>query len=147
MEVRVYLIIFIPLILFSEIISDVVISTSSTEVKEIYSPKFKRNPMVKSSVKESVTKKYLVDISTATVDAYSVKNFSLNGIIRYNNNREALLKNNISGELFILRGDGFLRSLRDIKKTIKNIKGEIKGKSVILYNTQTKESKEFFINN
>lgn len=130
--------------LFSQV-EDVVISTSSLNVKEIYLPKNKRNPMVKSNVYGTTTKKYSLELSTTSINTYSLNNFVLNGIIKYENGREALLKNNITGEIFILKNSGNLKSLSDSKKILKNIKGDIKGKSVVLYDSEKKETKEFVI--
>jgi len=130
--------------LFSQV-EDVVISTSSLTVKEIYLPKNKRNPMVKSSVYGTTTKKYSLELSTTSINTYSLNNFVLNGIIKYENGREALLKNNITGEIFILKNSGNLKSLSDSKKILKNVKGDIKGKSVVLYDSEKKETKEFVI--
>jgi len=136
--------IFISFMLYSQIEDNVIISTNAVGVKEIYSPKNKRNPMIKSNIYNTTTKKYNIFLSTTTITSYSLNNFSVSGIIRYKNMREALLKNNITGEVFVLK-NGYLRSLTDSKKVLKNIKGEIKGKSVILYDTEKDETKEFLI--
>jgi hypothetical protein len=86
-----------------------------------------------------------LELSTTSINTYSLNNFVLNGIIKYENGREALLKNNITGEIFILKNSGNLKSLSDSKKILKNIKGDIKGKSVVLYDSEKKETKEFVI--
>jgi len=140
-----FFLIFISFMIYSQIQENVIISSNTLNVNEIYSPKNKRNPMIKSNVYSSVTKKYSVDISTSADSFYSLDSFSLSGIINYKNEREALLKNSITGEIFILKDKKNLKSLNNSKKIINNIRGEINGRTVILYDTQKKETKEFYI--
>jgi hypothetical protein len=123
---------------------DVVISTNNLSLKEIYRPYVNRNPMVPSTVFQSVTLKYDIMMSTysASLSTSSLKNFALQGIIKYDNNKEALIKNTISGTTYILRNG----NIYDIKKNVlKDIKGEIRGKSVLLYNVKSKENIELFV--
>ncbi len=123
---------------------DVVISTQSKTAIDIYNPKKKRNPMVISNVKESVTLNYDINFSTDVIklNEFSVKNFSLQGIIRFMGIREALLKNNHTGEVYILRN----KKLYDIKKKeLTDIYGEIRGKSVYLKNKKNNEEVELFL--
>jgi hypothetical protein len=100
--------------------------------------------MVPSTVFQPVTLKYDIMMSTysASLSTSSLKNFALQGIIKYDNNKEALIKNTISGTTYILRNG----SIYDIKKNVlKDIKGEIRGKSVLLYNVKSKENIELFV--
>ncbi|MEF3280636.1 MAG: hypothetical protein K6357_06695 [Elusimicrobiota bacterium] len=125
---------------------DVVISTNASSVKEIYKPFVTRNPMVASQIMGPTTLKYdlkfssyTVNISTSILD---LDRFSLSGIIKSSDFREALLKDNFSGSIFILRNG----KVYDIKKNIiKDIRGEIRGKAILLYNTKNGQKKELIM--
>lgn len=124
---------------------DVFVSTTASSLKEIYKPYVKRNPMIEPQTKGSVTLKYDIKFSTFNLryDDLSVKAFSLQGIIKFFGSKEALLKNTINGEMYILR-DG---KIYDIKKVpLKNMTGEIRGKSVLIKNIEKKEEAELFLN-
>ncbi|NLH38569.1 MAG: hypothetical protein GX445_00695 [Elusimicrobia bacterium] len=117
--------------------SDVVISTTNVSVKEIYAPYVKRNPMVQSKVYGSKTLKYSIVNSTSPIkQEMSIKKFKLSGIIKYNDYREALLKDTMNDTAYILR-NGMLYDNK--KKVLKNIRGDIREKSVLLYDIISKD--------
>lgn len=117
---------------------DVVISTPVVSVKEIYTPHVKRNPMVQSKVYGSKTLKYSIIDSSSTIitPEISIKKFKLSGIIKYNDYREALLKDTVNDISYILR-NGMLYDTKN--KALKNIRGEIMEKSVWLYDIRSKD--------
>jgi hypothetical protein len=125
---------------------DVVISTTATSINEVYNPCVKRNPMIASTIKGSSTLKYDMKFSSVTIsnDDFYLKSFVLTGIIKLFDKKEAILKNLLNNEMYILRNN----KLYDIKKVpLNGIKGEIRGKSVYLYDIEKKQGVELYLNN
>lgn len=126
------------------IVENVIISTNSLSIKELYNPRNLRNPMIATTDNLPTTLNYDINFQNSLFTSTdTLNNFILSGIIRSDNYREALLKNKSTNEMYILKNG----RVYDVKRNVlKNIKGEIKGKSVVLYDVEKKERKELFIN-
>jgi len=120
-------------------VPNVTISTASKSVAEIYRPANGRDPMVISSVYASQTEnRKLVDSKqpAVTVSSFTVKNLVLSGIIEYSNRKEALLKDQATGLIYVLK-NGILYDGR--KNRVAGVKGSVKGKQVTLISDGNKD--------
>ncbi len=124
----------------AQIVSDVVISTQSVK---LYIPVNQRNPMVRSSIKSPITLKYSYSKSTSpAISEFSVDNLVLEGIMSNPNFKEALLRDKITGEMYIVRY-GRIYTLN--RRLIEGYSVEIVGKGVIVYDKKKGSRKELII--
>lgn len=116
---------------------DVVISTNSSLSKEVYKPYVKRNPMVQSSIKASTMAEYEIKFSTFQRQSGSIiESFLLIGIVKSNGLKEAILKDTLTDEIYILKNKKICNLA---KKCLKDLTGEVSGNSVYLRDNTQKE--------
>lgn len=119
---------------FSQIVPNVSISTMSKTVDAIYKPVNKRDPMLQSFVYKDQTagriassSEQKIKVSTSTSLSSQV-DYSLIGIVQFEDRKEALLRDS-EGKIYFVR-DG---NLYDNKKNIvKGVKAYIKGKQITI---------------
>jgi len=109
---------------------DVAVSTPAPTVDQVYRPANMRDPLKVSVVfgdEHSPSAKAPgggLDKST-----FSVYNLSLTGIMEDSRSKEAMLADNVTGVIYILKGGRLLDAKR---KQLPGVSGVIKGKQVIL---------------
>jgi hypothetical protein len=113
---------------------NVVISTESKNVENIYKPNNYRDPMVMpANLKES---NYNIKISTVSSSSFSIKDLSLVGMLQYEEGvKEALVRDGNMSVYTVKDG----KLYNDKKKPIKDIKCFIKNNQVVIRDLKSKE--------
>lgn len=139
------LLFFLSFFLKSQIVDDVVISTQSISERKIYKPSNLRNPMVRPLNFYPTTLNYKYSKSTSTQsDVFNIDNIVLNGIMSTTNFKEALLRDVVNGNMYIVRY-GKIYMLN--RKQVEGYTAEILGKGVIIYDKKNNKRVELIISN
>lgn len=105
-------------------------STPTLTVEQVYRPASMRDPFKLATVfgdeHDPTSRGSIADLANST---FSVYNLSLTGIMEDSRSKEAMLADNVTGIIYILKGGRLLDSK---KKQIPGVSGVIKGKQVIL---------------
>lgn len=126
----------------SQIVGDVIISTTSSS--KLYKPFNYRNPMVRTSNMSPVTLKYSYSVSNKEQNIeFDIDNMILEGIMYNSNFKEAILRDKVSGEMYIVR---YSKIYTVNRKIVPNCRAEIAGKGIILYDNKKNKKKELILN-
>ena len=124
----------------AEIVPDVIISTESIAERRIYRPLKQRDPMVRTSVTSPTTLNYSYTVSTSTREiGFDMERVVLEGIMSTASFKEALLRDILTGEMYIVR---YGRIYTTSRKIIEGYYANIIGKAVVIGEKKTGRKKE-----
>lgn len=127
----------------AQIVPDVVISTQSISEKKIYKPSNYRNPMVRPTATSPTTLNHSYMVSTTTSNIkFDIERLTLEGIMATSSFKEALLRDTLTGEMYIVR---YGRIYTTSRKLIDGYSVDIIGKGVIIYEKKTGKKKELIM--
>jgi len=105
-------------------------SVPAATVQQAYRPSNMRDPLIVSTVfGDEHGPKNKAGAAELARSTFSVYNLALTGILEDSRSKEAILKDQVTGAVYILKGG---RLLDPKKKQLPGISGVIKGKQVIL---------------
>lgn len=106
------------------------VSTPALTVEQVYRPANTRDPLKISTVfGDEHSPKSRASVSDLSRSTFSVYNLFLTGIMEDSRSKEAMLADNATGLIYILKGGKLLDSKR---KQVPGVSGVIKGKQVVL---------------
>lgn len=117
--------------------AQVAVSTPAATVEQVYKPVNPRDPLVPATVfgdqkgpgKAQAKGAPAAASAPVAASSFTVSGLALTGIMEDSRGRQALLRDQASGQVYVLRGG---RLFDPKKKPVPGISGVVKGKQVIL---------------